>query len=51
MREDIKTLLDRREEIKNQMNKLSKEYTAIGNIITELHRYKKEEKERNYERD
>lgn len=49
MREDIKILLARREEIKNEINKLDKEYTALGNLITEILRYKQEEK--NYERD
>lgn len=29
----IRTLLDRREEIKNQINKLSAEYQAIGELI------------------
>lgn len=43
MKENIKTLLDRREEIKNQINKLEKEYSAIGEVLTELYNYKQKE--------
>lgn len=32
-KEDIKALLDRRKEILEEINKLNKEYTAIGNIL------------------
>lgn len=51
MKEDIKILLDRRKEIQDQINKLEKEYKAIGKVITELHRYKEKEKGMNYERE
>lgn len=51
MREDIKILLNRREEIKEQVNKLQAEYKAIGDLIIELHKYKEKEKKQDYERD
>lgn len=35
-KEDIQALLDRRKELLEQINKLNKEYTALGNIITEI---------------
>ena len=35
-KEDIKTLLDRRRELLEEINKLQKEYTAIGNIVEEI---------------
>lgn len=37
--EDIKILLDRRKELLTEINKLQKEYSAIGNILLELHNY------------
>ena len=36
MKEDIKILLDRREEIVKEINKLQQEHTAIGNILTKV---------------
>ena len=36
MKEDIKILLDRREEIVKEINKLQQEHTAIGNLLTKL---------------
>lgn len=39
-KEDIQALLDRRKEILQEVNKLNKEYTAIGNIIKEILRNK-----------
>ena len=51
MKENIKILLDRRSEIVKEINKLEAEYKAIGDILTELHRYKEKEKNPvNYER-
>lgn len=50
MEEDLKILFDRREQIKAEIKKLSKEYDAIGSVLIELHRYKKAEKEKNIER-
>ena len=44
MKENINILLDRRAEIKEQINKLEKEYKAIGDLIQELYRYKEKEK-------
>lgn len=49
MKENIKILLDRRKEIQNQINKLQKEYTALGNVITELYR-QEERKNEDYEK-
>lgn len=45
-KEDIQVLLDRRKELLEQMNKLNKEYTALGNIITEIFRQKELENDR-----
>lgn len=33
MKEDIRALLDRREEITKEINKLQKEYEALGNAV------------------
>lgn len=44
-REDIQTLLDRRREILIELNKLNKEYTALGNIIEEIFRLEEKEKD------
>ena len=35
--ENTRILLDRRAELKEQINKLSAEYTAIGDILTRLY--------------
>jgi hypothetical protein len=35
-KEDIKILLDKRAEILKEINKLEQEYTALGNIISEI---------------
>lgn len=45
-KEDIQALLDRRKELLEEINKLNKEYTAIGNIITEIFRQKELEDDR-----
>ena len=39
---DVRALLDRRAELKEQINKMMTEYTAIGNILTRLHRLEEE---------
>ena len=39
-KEDIQALLDRRKRLLEEINKLNKEYTALGNIITEILRQK-----------
>lgn len=44
-KEDIKALLDRRKELLQEINKLNREYTALGNILEEI--IKKEEKKDN----
>ena len=44
-KDDIKVLLDRRKEILEEINKLDKEYTAIGKVIEELIRIEKREKD------
>ena len=49
MKDNIKILLDRREEIRNKINKLEKEYGAIGEVLTELFEYRQNEKDREYE--
>ena len=51
MKENIKILLDRRSEILKEINKLEKEYKAIGDVLTELYNYREKEKKQNYERD
>ena len=45
MKENIDILLNRREEIRNQINKLEKEYKAIGEVLTDLYKYKKAERD------
>lgn len=32
-KEDVKALFNRRKELKEEINKLEKEYTAIGNLL------------------
>ena len=44
-KEDVKVLLDRRKEILEEINKLNKEYTAIGNLLEELIRIEEREKD------
>jgi hypothetical protein len=41
--DDVRILLERREEIKSQVNKLSKEYDAIGRILIKLHNLEEEQ--------
>ena len=36
MKDDIKILLERRKELKEEINKLQEEYTAIGNVLTKV---------------
>lgn len=43
-KDDIKVLLDRRQDIRNEINKLEKEYTAIGNVVEYILKRRKEEK-------
>lgn len=45
-KEDIQILLERRKELKEQLNKLNKEYTALGNILKEILRDKEIEDDR-----
>lgn len=45
-KEDIQALLNRRKELLEEMNKLNKEYTALGNIITEILKQKELEDDR-----
>lgn len=42
--ETIRILLDRREELRNRINKDMEEYKALGDLITRFH-HLKEEKE------
>lgn len=42
-KEDIKALFNRRKEILEEINKLEKEYTALGNLLEEI--IKREERE------
>ena len=44
-REDVNILLERRKELQEQINKLSKEYTAIGKLLEELIKYEEREKD------
>ena len=44
MKENIETLLKRREEIRIEINKLQKEYFALGEIITFVLKNKKKDK-------
>ena len=44
-KKDIRVLLDRRKEILEEINKLDKEYTAIGKVIEELIRIEEREKD------
>lgn len=43
--DSIRILLDRREEIRNEINKLEAEYGALGDILTRVYNYEKEKKE------
>ena len=45
-KEDIQALLDRRKELLEQINKLNKEYTDLGNVIKEILRDKEQEDDR-----
>lgn len=42
-KEDVKVLLERRKEIQEEINRLNKEYTAIGNLLEELIKYEERE--------
>ena len=44
-KEDIKVLLDRRKELLDQINKLQNEYTAIGNILEQIIKLEKDERD------
>lgn len=46
MKDDIQILLDRRQEIRIEINKLESEYGALGKVITEILRYKQSEKDK-----
>lgn len=48
---DIRILLDRREEILNEVNKLQAEYSAIEHILTRLHNSEKRKVREEYERE
>lgn len=50
MKNNIQTLLNRRNEIRNQINKLENEYQALGEVIQELLEYKQNEKDKEDER-
>ena len=50
MKNNIQILLNRRNEIRNQINKLESEYQAIGEVIQELLEYKQNEKDKEDER-
>ena len=45
-KEDIQALLYRRKELLEQINKLNKEYTDLGNVIKEILRDKEQEDDR-----
>ncbi len=45
MKEDIQILLNRRKELKEQINKMQKEYSALGRITSKMIEVAKEEKE------
>ena len=45
MKENIKILLARREELLKEINKLEGEYKAIGDLLKELYMYREKEKE------
>ena len=45
MEEDIQILLNRRKELKEQINKMQKEYSALGRTISKMIEVAKEEKE------
>lgn len=49
MEEHIKTLLQMRKEKLEQINKLEKEYQAIGEMITKLYNYEREKIDREEE--
>ncbi len=51
MKDNIQILLNRRNEIRDQINKLEHEYQAIGEVIQELFEYKQNEKDRKDERE
>jgi hypothetical protein len=45
MKEDIQILLNRRKELKEQINKMQKEYSALGRTVSKMIEVAKEEKE------
>lgn len=45
MKDNIETLLNRRKELQEQINKLQEEYTALGNVITKILKIAEQEKE------
>ena len=49
MEDYTKILLQRREEILEQVNKLTKEYKAIGDLLMENYKYEKKEKKKERE--
>ena len=42
--DSIRVLLDRREEIRNTINKLEKEYSALEDILIRVYNYEQKEK-------
>ena len=44
MEDYTKILLQRREEILEQVNKLTKEYKALGDALMKIYKYEKKEK-------
>lgn len=45
MKEDIQILLNRRKELKEQINKMQKEYSALGRTISKMIKVAEKEKE------
>ena len=43
-KEDINALLERRREIIEEVNKLQREYAAIGNVVEDILKRREEEK-------
>lgn len=48
--EKYRPLLERREELKNEINKLMREYTALGEILLENIKLKREKEEPDVEK-
>lgn len=44
-KEDVKILLELRKELREDINKKEKQYTAIGNVLEELFKYKQREED------